>query len=188
MQHSGDADAGAEVPGIGGDLQRGLGRGLHQQAVDHGACSGRRRRAARPAACRRRGSRARAAARPRVLRATCARPPPGTEDNADHGNYCRRRSCGRRRRSHSAQHGRRAPRCGSARWPTSLSTGRGSRGRGWHHAKRHRGRGRYPQPPELDGACAGYLPAASCLASLRGALSRSSGLSIEVMSPVATRA
>ena len=36
MQHSGDADAGAEMPGVGGDLQGGLGRGLHQQAVDHG--------------------------------------------------------------------------------------------------------------------------------------------------------
>ena len=34
MKHSGDADAGAEVLRIGGDLQRGLGRGLHQQIVD----------------------------------------------------------------------------------------------------------------------------------------------------------
>ena len=36
MQHGGDADAGAEVLGIGGDLQRRLGRRLHQQAVDDG--------------------------------------------------------------------------------------------------------------------------------------------------------
>ena len=31
-----DADAGAEMLGIGGDRERGLGRGLEQQIVDHG--------------------------------------------------------------------------------------------------------------------------------------------------------
>ena len=35
VQHGGDADAGAEVLGIGGDRDQGLGRGLEQEIVDH---------------------------------------------------------------------------------------------------------------------------------------------------------
>ena len=35
VQHGGDADAGAEVLGIGGDGEHGLGGGLEQQIVDH---------------------------------------------------------------------------------------------------------------------------------------------------------
>ena len=35
VQHGGDADPGAEAPGIGGDGERRLGRRLHQQVVDH---------------------------------------------------------------------------------------------------------------------------------------------------------
>jgi hypothetical protein len=35
VQHGGDADPGAEAPGVGGDGERGLGRGLHQEIVDH---------------------------------------------------------------------------------------------------------------------------------------------------------
>jgi len=34
MQHGGDADAGTEVPWIGGDGDQGLGRGLEQEIVD----------------------------------------------------------------------------------------------------------------------------------------------------------
>lgn len=34
MEHGGDADAGTEIPGIGGDGERGLGRGLEQQVVE----------------------------------------------------------------------------------------------------------------------------------------------------------
>jgi hypothetical protein len=36
VQHGGDADAGAEVTGIGGDRQQRLGRGAEQQIVDDG--------------------------------------------------------------------------------------------------------------------------------------------------------
>ena len=36
MEHRGDADAGAEVLGVGGDRGQGLGRGLKQQVVDDG--------------------------------------------------------------------------------------------------------------------------------------------------------
>ena len=36
MEHGGDADAGAEMPGIGGDREHGLGGGAEQQVVDHG--------------------------------------------------------------------------------------------------------------------------------------------------------
>ena len=35
VEHGGDADAGAEVPGIGGDREQRLGRGAEQQVVDH---------------------------------------------------------------------------------------------------------------------------------------------------------
>ena len=35
VEHGGDADAGAEMPGIGGDGEQRLGRGLEQQVVDH---------------------------------------------------------------------------------------------------------------------------------------------------------
>ena len=35
MQHGGDADAGAEVLGIGGDREQRLGRDLEQQIIDH---------------------------------------------------------------------------------------------------------------------------------------------------------
>ena len=34
VQHGGDADAGAEMLGIGCDRQHGLGRGFEQQVVD----------------------------------------------------------------------------------------------------------------------------------------------------------
>jgi len=36
MEHGGDADAGAEMLGIGGDGEHGLGRGPEQQIVDNG--------------------------------------------------------------------------------------------------------------------------------------------------------
>ena len=36
MEHRGDADAGAEVLGVGGDRDQGLGRGLEQEVVDDG--------------------------------------------------------------------------------------------------------------------------------------------------------
>jgi hypothetical protein len=36
VQPRGDADAGAEMPGVGGDRDQGLGRGLEQQIVDDG--------------------------------------------------------------------------------------------------------------------------------------------------------
>ena len=36
VEHGGDADLGAEVFGIGGDGEHGVGRGLEQQVVDHG--------------------------------------------------------------------------------------------------------------------------------------------------------
>ena len=36
VEHGGDADPGAEMLGIGRDRERGLGRGLEQQIVDHG--------------------------------------------------------------------------------------------------------------------------------------------------------
>jgi hypothetical protein len=36
MEHGGDTDPGAEVLGIGGDGERGLGSGLEQDVVDHG--------------------------------------------------------------------------------------------------------------------------------------------------------
>ena len=36
VQHGGDADAGAEMLGIGRDREHGLGRRLEQQVVDHG--------------------------------------------------------------------------------------------------------------------------------------------------------
>ena len=35
VQHRHEADASAEMPGIGRDLERGLGRGFEQQVVDH---------------------------------------------------------------------------------------------------------------------------------------------------------
>ena len=35
MEHGGDADARAQMPGIGGDGEHGLGGGLEQDAVDH---------------------------------------------------------------------------------------------------------------------------------------------------------
>ena len=35
VEHGGDADAGAEVPGIGGDREQRLGRRAEQQVVDH---------------------------------------------------------------------------------------------------------------------------------------------------------
>jgi hypothetical protein len=35
MQHGGDADPGAQMPGIGGDGERGLGGGLEQQVINH---------------------------------------------------------------------------------------------------------------------------------------------------------
>ena len=36
MQDGGDADPGAEMLGVGGNRQHGLGRRLEQQIVDHG--------------------------------------------------------------------------------------------------------------------------------------------------------
>jgi hypothetical protein len=35
MQHGGDADASAQMPGIGGDGERGLGGGLEQHVINH---------------------------------------------------------------------------------------------------------------------------------------------------------
>ena len=35
MQHGGDADAGAEVPGIGGDGEHGLRGGTEEEIVDY---------------------------------------------------------------------------------------------------------------------------------------------------------
>ena len=40
MENRGDADAGAEVLGVGGDGDQGLGRCLEQQVVDDGVCTG----------------------------------------------------------------------------------------------------------------------------------------------------
>ena len=50
VQHGGDADAGAEVLGVGGDGDQRLGRGLEQEVVDRRPCSGRRCRRSAPAA------------------------------------------------------------------------------------------------------------------------------------------
>ena len=36
MENRDDADAGAQVLGVGGDRERGLGRSLYEQVVDHG--------------------------------------------------------------------------------------------------------------------------------------------------------
>src|SRR5262249_39222203 len=85
----------------------------------------------------------------------------------------------------------RAPPCGSARLPTSPLTGRGSRARGWPHAKRGRGRGGYPRPPDLTEPCGRRYVALGLrrfFLSLR-CLEPSclSGLSMAAIRPVATR-
>ena len=41
-----------------------------------------------------------------------------------------------------------------------LQLRQGSHGRGWRHAKRRRGRGRYPRPPEQDEPSSAAMPAA----------------------------
>ena len=155
------------------------------------ACSGRRCRAACSAACRRRESTGRATAPLRGRPAIGVTPQPGTSGNAGCGRNCTRSGYGGTPRSRSARHGRRAPPCGSARSRSSPSTDRGSHGRGWPRAKRDRGRGGCPRPPELVEPIDGYCAAGASLCRLgglrRGALRRSSGLSILAMSPVATR-
>src|SRR4029450_9225296 len=50
----------------------------------------------------------------------------------------------------NARYSLQAPLCGRLRWRSSPSIVRGSHGRGWHHAKRGRSRGRCPRPPERD--------------------------------------
>jgi hypothetical protein len=94
-------------------------------------------------------------------------PRPGTSGNAGCGRSCTRSPCGRRSRSRSARHTRRAPPCDSARSHSSPSIGRGLCARCWRHAKPDRDRGECPRPPELvepwPGATASA--AARCLAS-----------------------
>ena len=113
------------------------------------ACSGRRCRATRSAACRRRESTVPATAPPRGRPAIGVTPPPDTSDNAGCRRNCRRSRYGHTPCSRSARHARRALPCDSARSHSSPSIARGSHGRDWPHAKQSRDRGGCPRSPEL---------------------------------------
>ncbi len=142
-----DADARAEVLGVGCDREQRLGRDLEQEIVDHrlvligdvgdgragsvnttwkyGTGSSSASRSASHSLCR---------------RALALRTVPVAAAVVGDG--------GVRHSSRSARHARRAPPCGSSRSPTSPSAGRGSHGRRWLDAMPAHGRGRYPRPPE----------------------------------------
>ena len=90
VEHGGDADPGAEMLGIGGDRERGLGRRLEQEIVDHGLVlvgdvGDRRRQREHDVEVA-----APAAARPRARRAIPWRRRPDTWGNAGCGSCCRR--------------------------------------------------------------------------------------------------
>ena len=90
VQHRHEADASAEMLGIGRDRERGLGRGFEQQVVDHrlvliGDVGG-----SLPAVCTPHESTAPAAARPRARPATRVPQRPDTWGSAGCGSYCRR--------------------------------------------------------------------------------------------------
>src|SRR5215813_14235900 len=112
------------------------------------ACFGRRRHAAHSAACRRRESTVPATAPLRARPASGERRHLDTWGNAGCRRSCRRSRYGRRPRSRSVRHGRRAPPCDSARSHSSPSIARGSHGSGWPLATQGRDRGGCPRPPE----------------------------------------
>src|SRR6266852_456455 len=95
-----DADAGAEVFGIGRDGDQGLGRGLEQDVVDRGLVVVR----FEPAARTRRGSTAPAVARLHARRAIPSQRLPAIWGNAGYDRSCRRSAYGRTSRSRSARH------------------------------------------------------------------------------------
>ncbi len=175
VQHRRDGDPGAQVLGVGGDGEHGLGRGLEQQVVDHrlvlvGDVADRRRQREDDVEVGH-GQQLGLAAPPSTLSPRR----PGTWGSAGCGSCCRRWSCGCSPRS--AQRARRGPPCGSSRWRSSPSAGRGSHGRGWPHARRPRGRGRCPRPPELAVPRAPAPQAGGfSVSGLGGGRSRSSGL------------
>ncbi len=90
MEHGGDADPGAEPLRIGRDRERGLGRGLHEQIVDHAlvlighvAQLGRQRVDDMEVADRQQLGLA-------LGQPLAALPHPDTSGNADCGSCCRR--------------------------------------------------------------------------------------------------
>ena len=123
VQHGGDADPGAQMLGVGGDRQHGLGRDLEQEIVDHGLVLvgdvGDRRRQREHHVIVRHRQQLGLARR----RAIPSRRRPGTSGSAGCGRSCRQWSY--RRSPRSARHGRRGLPCGSSRSPTSPSAGRG---------------------------------------------------------------
>ena len=186
MQHSGDADAGAEVLGIGGDLQRGLGRGLHQQAVDHAlvlvgdvAQLGRQRvddvevRHGQQLglACFEPLARGRPLA-PRTMPVTAT---VVGDDRVAAGVVLAARNMAAERRGAAALDGRHHFQLAKAHVAAVGVTPSGT-------VVAEDIRNLQSWTGHAPATCRGFLP------RLRGALSRSSGLSIEVMSPVATRA
>lgn len=110
MEHGGDAHAGAEMPEIGGDGSRRLGRGLEQQVVD------RRLVLVRDGADRgRQGEDEMIIGYEQKLGLAGGEPVPGrcplgTWGNADCGMNCRQSPHGRG--WHSAPYARRPPLCG----------------------------------------------------------------------------
>ena len=153
MEHRDDADAGAQVLGVGRDRERGLGRCLHEQVVDHAlvligdvAELGRQRVDDMEIVDRQQLGLALGEPPARRSALTLRAVPVATTVVGDDGVSARLvlATCNvaAERRRAAALDRRSSP-----------STGRGSRARGWPHAKRGRGRGKYPRPPDLAEPC-----------------------------------
>ena len=147
----GDADAGAEVLGIGRDREHGLGRGLEQDVVDHrlvvvGDVGDLGRQREHDVEVGHRQQLGLALGQPllgcRALTLRAMAVAAGVVGDLRVGALlvlAARDMAAERRRA------------AVSRSPTSPSSGRGSHGRHWLGAMPVRGRGRYPRPPALDG-------------------------------------
>ena len=120
VEHGDEADLGAEMVGIGGDGEHGLGARLEQDVVEDalvliGDVGDRLGQGEDDVEVADRG-----AVLPLVRQASPWPPRPGTWGNGGCGMSCRR--CGRDRSPCRRARGHRGRRCGSARWRSSPST------------------------------------------------------------------
>ena len=172
VQHGGDADAGAEMLGIGRDGEHGLGRGLEQQVVDHGLVlvgdiGDRRRQREHDVEVADRQQLGLALGEPLLGGGalTLGAMPVAAAVVGDDGvgAVLAARDMAAERRRAAALDGRH-----------HLQLVEADVARHWPYATPPRGRGRYPRPPALDGTWpAAVTPAAGLLSlALPGLLAR----------------
>ena len=145
VEDGGEADARAQMLGVGGDGGQRLGGGPEQEVVDGGLVLERDR-----ADRRRQGEDDVIVGNRQELRLALGEPLPRRRALALRAVAVAAGIVGdrvRARSPRSARHGRRAPRSGRSRSPTSPSTGRGSRDRRWPCATPPHGRERRRRPP-----------------------------------------